>query len=129
MASHTMPSADECENCSILLGRDGVLKFKCGGCQNVFYCDDRCQNTHWKKNHKYFCISKADQASVFYSLNLTQSLEEIKQRCPICLEGMTEDTASTLTCAHVFHGACIENVRKFAEKQACPMCRAVLTTK
>ena len=76
-----------------------------------------------------FLHLKADQASVFYSLNLTQSLEEIKQRCPICLEGMTEDTASTLTCAHVFHGACIENVRKFALKKACSMCRAVLTTK
>ena len=119
---------DECENCSIVLGIDGVTQNQCGGCENVFYCNRRCQKAHWKKNHKYFCISKADQA-FFYSLNLTQSLEEIKHKCLICLEGMTEDTASTLTCAHVFHGACIENVRKFAEKKACPMCRKVLTTK
>ena len=34
----------------------------CSRCGLVAYCSKDCQRTHWKANHKSFCIPKADRA-------------------------------------------------------------------
>jgi hypothetical protein len=46
--------------------------------------------------------------------------------CPICLDPVALAPATTLPCAHVFHAACVAELRKFKLKKACPLCRTPL---
>jgi uncharacterized C2H2 Zn-finger protein len=54
------PDASTCANCLSILGRAGIANLKCARCGLVAYCSKDCQRTHWKVNHKSFCIAKAD---------------------------------------------------------------------
>ena len=46
--------------------------------------------------------------------------------CPICLESFSSGTLCTLPCKHIFHGACVEELRKQGVQQASPLCRIAL---
>ena len=48
-----------------------------------------------------------------------------ENECPICLEPLSA-SACTLPCSHTFHRSCVEGLRSYGIKQACPMCRAKL---
>lgn len=37
-------------------------KFMCSGCDEVTYCDSRCQGVHWGNEHKLLCGTKLDDA-------------------------------------------------------------------
>jgi len=127
-----------CSNCPAVLGRAGIANLECKRCGLVAYCCKACQREHWKANHKQFCIAKADRAPPQATLDNAEAASDERRRtvaaktaaagdeCAICLEPLTEASAATLPCAHVFHTACVEVLRKFGAIQACPLCRAVL---
>lgn len=46
--------------------------------------------------------------------------------CAICLHVMANAPTCTLPCKHVLHTACVENLRVYCAKAACPLCRADL---
>ena len=50
------------------------------------------------------------------------------EECAICLELLSSAPPETLPCGHVFHGSCVESLRKFglATAQVCPLCRSSL---
>ena len=45
--------------------------------------------------------------------------------CPICMEGFTEGTNSTVTlhCEHAFHLQCLQQMEDQMDKSECPLCR------
>jgi len=48
---------------------------------------------------------------------------EKENECPICLDQMTDDEASTtLNCGHKFHNRCLENMIRHRHNR-CPLCR------
>jgi len=48
---------------------------------------------------------------------------EKENECPICLDKMTDDEASTtLNCGHKFHNRCLENMIRHGHN-TCPLCR------
>ena len=48
------------------------------------------------------------------------------KECAICLDTLSDGVVQTLPCNHVYHTACVEQMRKFGIEQACPQCRAEL---
>ena len=46
--------------------------------------------------------------------------------CSICLNSLTDASATTLPCDHKFHRTCVDELRKFGVKQTCPLCRTPL---
>jgi hypothetical protein len=93
----------------------------------VVYCSKECQRSDWKDNHKKVCITKADRVPQPRA-PLTDCKEATSEGddCPICLDPVALASAITLPCAHVFHAACVAELRKFKLKQACPLCRTPL---
>jgi len=93
----------------------------------VFYCSKDCQRSDWKANHKKYCIAKADRVP-----QPGAPLTDFKEApfkgedCSICLDPVAQASVTTLPCAHVFHAACVAELRKFKLKQSCPLCRAPL---
>ena len=51
---------------------------------------------------------------------------ESSLECAICLSTMAEALACRLPCGHLYHGACVEGLRTFGVRKACPLCRADL---
>jgi hypothetical protein len=93
----------------------------------VVYCSKECQRPDWKDNHKKAFITKADRVP-----QPRAPLADCKEAtsegdyCPICLDPVALASATTLPCAHVFHAACVAELRKFKLKQACPLFRTPL---
>lgn len=42
--------------------------------------------------------------------------------CPICLDNITANLSSAVTCSHTFHNACIKTWKIHGGRN-CPMCR------
>ena len=49
------PKSDSCGFCART-----AAKFKCTTCWLTYYCDERCQNQHWRQ-HKVHCVAPACQ--------------------------------------------------------------------
>ena len=49
---------------------------------------------------------------------------QAKMECPICYEGIEAAGASTTSCGHVFHAACLTSWLERAN--TCPSCRTVV---
>jgi len=125
------PESKVCANCSAPEGSDRASKFSaCARCGLAVYCSKDCQRAHWKANHKQRCITKADRARQHQELSEdhrgTSTALSVAEKCAICLELLAEESSRTLPCAHVFHGTCVSELRKFGVQQACPLCRTPL---
>ena len=115
-----------CGNCD----REEEKMFKCSRCGLVKYCGKDCQRAHWKE-HKPFCIAKADRVPQPPVASLGKSCtEEATHRdmqCAICLDPLgEEELALKLPCDHVFHGSCVVGLRARGVAKVCPLCRADL---
>ena len=124
----TNPNSDVCSNCAA----SNVPKLSaCSRCGVVVYCSKACQRAHWKFSHKKYCIAKADRAPQLQtSLNASQDAQSpvaAEEKCAICLNLLSDEPASTLSCTHVFHTSCVLELQKLDVKQACPLCRSSLT--
>lgn len=124
---------EECANCASVGGRDGAVLSKCSKCSIVAYCSRSCQIQHWRDGgHKGFCLSLVERSAraagpstkVAYLLGVNEDLHN----CVICNEKMDTSNACALPCEHRFHTACVSNMRQFSVSQACPLCRAPLTS-
>jgi hypothetical protein len=92
-----------CENC----GEVDVID-RCSGCQRVFYCNTKCQASHWKK-HIEQCL-------------LHRVYNEKFDTCSICIQQIYNVSAKTLTnCNHTYHTYCIN--KWLIKNHTCPMCR------
>ena len=40
-----------CHHC----GQEPKKPKRCPGCDNVYYCDKKCQSNHWNHGHKSIC--------------------------------------------------------------------------
>jgi hypothetical protein len=122
------PEAKTCGNCGGAEGSAGITQLSaCARCGLVVYCSKDCQQSDWKANHKKRCIAKADrvpQPRALLAVCKEAAFEG--EDCPICLDPVALASATTLPCAHVFHAACVAELRKFKLKQACPLCRTPL---
>jgi len=119
-------------NCSASAGSDGGRKLSaCARCSLVFYCSKDCQRVHWKASHKQHCVAKADRVPSSQhpedsDRDAKPSADNMEAKCAICRDLLTGASACTLPCTHVFHSACVAELRKFGVEQACPLCRAFL---
>ena len=121
-----------CSYCSALQGNPSAPKLSaCSRCGLVVYCSKDCQRAHWKADHKQHCIAKAERATAplkpiaMNMISLQEAAEQTK--CVICQDMVSgESTRCTLPCTHIFHGACVAELRKFGVEQACPLCRTLL---
>ena len=113
-------SIPDCANCA---SSDLDLN-ACARCRLVSHCSQACQVQHWKKGgHKERCVAVADRKP---TERTEERPTESSQECAICLGAMAEATACRLPCGHLYHGECVESLRKFGIQQACPLCRAAL---
>ena len=130
---NSLLKGDVCSNCSEPAGSATKLS-ACSRCSLVMYCSKDCQRAHWKANHKQHCVARADRA-----VQPQKSLDPQKatasktsrqgMKCAICMDLVTDEaSACALTCTHVFHNACVAELRKFGVKQVCPLCRTPLAS-
>ena len=127
--NNASPENKVCSNCFTPKGSVScALKLSaCARCGLVVYCSRDCQRAHWKANHKQYCIAKADRAPRLDALICAADSEAITgEKCAICQDFLSEAVTSTLPCAHVFHYACVAELRKFGVEQNCPLCRIPL---
>lgn len=89
---------------------------RCGRCHISLYCTRGCQRQHWP-DHKDRCVPVADRQPA--------EVAPVTEPCSICLEELSLPHC-TLPCAHTFHKACVEGVRKFGVAKVCPLCRTEL---
>jgi len=126
------PDGKVCGNCLAPGGSANAPKLSaCSRCGLVVYCSRDCQRAHWKTNHKQYCIAKADRApqqqhSSGVDKSSTTAPGNVGDKCTICLDQLTDASATTLPCAHVFHGTCVAELRKLGVTQVCPLCRVPL---
>jgi len=117
-----------CGNCGSAEGSAGIAKLSaCARCGLVVYCSKDCQRSDWKANHKNRCITKGDRVPQPHA-PLADGTEPASEgeECSICLDPVALASATTLPCAHIFHAACVAELRKYKLKQACPLCRTPL---
>jgi len=126
-----VPLGNTCSNCSINEGSDGTPKLSaCARCGLVVYCSRECQRAHWKAGHKQRCVAKTDRVPQKQDPSCEHDAPKAAtdgEVCSICLDSLAGVSSSTLPCNHVFHAACVEELRKFGVKQTCPLCRTSLT--
>ena len=119
-----------CGNCRSPEGSGGISKLSaCARCGLVVYCSRDCQRSHWKANHKHHCVANADRAPQKQDRACEDdgSKSTVEgEECSICLDSISEASSCTLQCKHVFHAACVAELRKFGVDQACPLCRTLL---
>ena len=120
-----------CDNCHAIEGSLIALKLSaCARCGLALYCSKDCQRAHWKVNHKNCCVAKADRApqcqEPLFACNGAASRDIVGDKCSICLDSLAAAQVTTLQCAHIFHIACVSELRKFGVTQACPLCRTPL---
>lgn len=122
------PESKVCSNCFAPEDSDSVVKLSaCARCVFVVYCSRDCQRSHWKANHKQYCIAKADREPRFDTRNDAVDSEAVYgENCVICQDALSKALTSTLPCAHAFHNACVAELRKFGVEQTCPLCRIPL---
>jgi len=127
------PTGKSCSNCLAPEGSSSAPKLSaCARCGLVAYCSRDCQKAHWKANHKQHCVAKAERAPQIQNLldapkgNVNEAAASGLE-CSICLDPLAESSIMTLPCKHVFHGACVVELKKFGVSQACPLCRTPLT--
>jgi TPR repeat protein len=122
------PEVKTCGNCCGVEGSAGVAKLSaCARCGLVVYCSKDCQRSDWKDNHKKCCIAKADRVPQPRApLADCKEAASEGEDCPICLEPVALASATTLPCDHMFHAACVADLRKFKLKKVCPLCRTPL---
>ena len=142
------PSRKDCANCGASEGTvPGVPIHKpCSRCMITFYCSVKCQKHHWKQGgHKQHCVATEDRsvAKAAAEEKTTQkktmakkknagataaaaAAEEEEDICAICQYPLSESPSKPLSCSHVYHVACVEKLRSFDIKQACPVCRVEL---
>ena len=119
------PYTPECLNCGIREGVDGThLKF-CRRCQAVQYCGRECQMQHWKSGgHNEFCLTPderrpeavaAEEGQPLPQSGPGKSTAQKESQCSICFDplGTLHVPTTLLACAHEFHVACVERLRKF----------------
>jgi len=123
-----------CGNCFKSAGSAGAPKLSaCSRCGLVAYCNRECQRAHWKANHKQRCIAKADrvpehpQRADGSKDAASKSAAASGIECAICLDPLTDASATTLPCDHKFHSTCVNELRKFGVMQVCPLCRTPLS--
>jgi hypothetical protein len=105
----------------------------------TYYCSVKCQKEHWKQKggHKQHCVAVADRSVAKATSNgrasggtgaaaETEDEERDGEICAICQEVLSESPSKALPCSHVYHAACVEKLRSFEIKQACPVCREEL---
>jgi len=121
-----------CSNCSAREGSASASKLSaCARCGLVMYCSRDCQRAHWKANHKQYCIAKADRAPQQQSpLDAHTKPAPGKAaeggNCAICQDLLSEASATTLPCNHVFHKTCVAELRNIGVNEVCPLCRRPL---
>jgi len=116
-----------CSNCQLPAPKLSA----CSRCGLVAYCNKDCQRAHWKANHKQNCIARADRVPGHQNISgedasCLGSSAIAAEKCAICQSLLSEATATTLPCAHVFHSTCVAELRKFGVQQVCPLCRTAL---
>ena len=127
-------NAKLCSNCSAPEGSASAPKLSaCSRCGLEVYCSRDCQRVHWKLSHKQHCVAKADRApqlqKPFDGLRFNASkATATEEECSICLSPLIDASTCTLPCTHVFHGACVEQLRNFGVQQVCPLCRTPLSS-
>jgi hypothetical protein len=114
------PNGKVCNNCFSPEGSATAPKLSaCARCGLVVYCSRECQRVHWKAGHKQLCITKAERAPRLLSSSsicvdgASRATAVAEEVCSICLDPTTESSACTLPCAHVFHGSCVAELRKY----------------
>ena len=116
--NHTMPKKNTSRECANCLSADLPLTL-CARCRLTHYCGKPCQVQHWKSGHKERCVP----------LDARKPAAEVRNpgpiTCAICLDALL-DAVCKLPCGHAYHKECVEGLRKFGVKQACPSCRAAL---
>jgi len=128
------PSSEVCGNCLEPEGSAKVSKLSaCARCGLVLYCSRDCQRAHWKANHKQRCVAKADRvpqqqdtSGARIGDNASSNTAATGEKCSICLDPLADSSATTLQCTHMFHAACLAELRLLGIKQACPLCRTPL---
>jgi len=120
-----------CSNCGIFEGEDVTLS-SCSKCGSVQYCGKPCQRKHWKDGHKKFCFSPEERKPDAVAASASQTnVSEVSSsggggECAICLSDLENTTSTILPCSHIYHTACISELRKFGVAQTCPLCRSEL---
>ena len=89
------------------------------------YCSKDCQRAHL---NKHYCISKADraprqQSTLELNASKTSAASHDGNECTICVHPLSEASACTLPCTHVFHSTCVAQLRKYGVNEVCPLCR------
>lgn len=70
-------------------------------------------------------FSKVEQmCSQIIDILIDMAMEEVVDKCPICLEEIMQEEECTLPCHHKLHNKCGETW--FAVKLNCPVCRLKL---
>ena len=127
------PSLKDCANCGAAEGTvPGCPVHKpCSRCRITYYCSIKCQKRHWKMGgHKQNCVSPEERSVSKKESSASggggAAAAAAEDLCAICQGPLSESPSKPLPCSHVYHLACVEKLRSFAIKQACPMCRAEL---
>jgi len=114
----TEPGSKECANCDA-----SGAKLLCAKCRTTNYCSKACQLSHWKNGHKEMCLTPEERRPA--SIPIAEKSPSVPL-CAICHENFSLHQTVELPCKHTFHTRCVSGMRKFAQKQNCPVCRTEL---
>jgi len=75
---------------------------------------DKSQTRPWTSFSSMSCFREK-------TLKISPILDSCLGECPICFEEMSQDTAQTLRCGHIFHESCCDRILN-PQPERCPLC-------
>jgi hypothetical protein len=115
-----------CENCA----KTGVKLRVCAGCTISLYCSRECQIKHWKRGHRVKCRKPSSPPSssrpTARERFVTDSLFDARTSsiCAICQNLLGQPDDCFLSCGHIFHQSCLQQLSTTQATPSCVLCNA-----
>ena len=141
-----MPRAIECDPkqshvCFNCHAAEKKGRLQCGQCRTVYYCNRKCQRSHWLEGHAHTCVRECERGLKVAKTDMPEIKQDVRGnepfdspnslRCAICLDDFVEDEEEkviTLDCRHRFHHECVNQLQRtnVSTSNLCPLCRKKL---
>ena len=104
----------------------------CARCLTTFYCSIRCQQIHWGRQHRIYCVPRRFPTAA--TERARQAVRNVRKEskpssqlhegasCAICEGLQTDLSMMRMPCGHNYHVECVRGLDMHGLSTPCPAC-------